>query len=105
VNKYQRITLVLGAIVLVIALWTTPKWVIYQGSTMRYDKAIAINDYFWKEWDKDIKKDYNPIVGIPIPPDPVGQPFRDSTEIAIRTIGILGATVLIFFALKGAGNK
>ena len=102
-NKYQRIALVIGAIVLVLLLWTTPKLVVYQGSTVKYANAVAANDYLFEEWKKQMDKGGSPL-DFP-PPTGVGEPFRDTNEIAIRTIGVLGATILIFFALKGIKEK
>ncbi len=101
-NKYQRLVLIIGAVALVISLWTVPKWVEYNGSVLQYSRALALNDYRWQEWEKKLKE--GKVLELRAP-EPVGAPFRDYNEVAIRTISVIGATLLIFFALKGLQKK
>lgn len=78
-NIFQRIVLVLGAIALVVAIWTTPMLVILQGT---YAKPSA-----------------EALVQIDL------QPMIAPATAIMRTVGVIGATVLIFFALKGIEIK
>ncbi|NIO22024.1 MAG: hypothetical protein GTN76_15160, partial [Candidatus Aenigmarchaeota archaeon] len=72
--QYQRITLIVGAVVLLLAIITTPKVIYFRGG-----KRVA------------------------------GQYERNATidppNAAIRSVGVIGATVLIFFALKGIDGE
>jgi len=76
-NIFQRIVLILGAIALVLAILTTPYIVIVQGT---YAK---------------------PSVDLPFEL----QPMIASSTALLRAVGIVGATVLLFFALKSSGDK
>jgi hypothetical protein len=108
-NKYQRITLVIGAIVLGILLWTTPKLVVYEGRRVKYANAEAAakyaNEFRFKKLEEQSKKGVIDFDILPPFKPFVGEPFRDSNEIAMRIIGALGVTILIFFALKGIKEK
>lgn len=75
-NIYQRIVLILGAIALVIAIWTTPQLVIVQGT---YAKPTG------------------DLVQL--------QPIIAPSTALIRSVGVIGVTVLIFFGLKGIGER
>ncbi len=68
-NIYQRIVLILGAIALVVAIWTTPRVAIIRDSILKSDLS-------------------SDAVGVIEP--------RTAT---MRTVAVVGATVLIFFAL------
>lgn len=74
-NIFQRIILVLGAAALIIAIQTTPPVVILQGT---YAKPSAAQ-----------------FVQIEL------QPVISPTTASMRAVGVIGATVLLFFALKG----
>jgi len=75
-NIYQRIVLVLGAIALVAAILTTPQLLIVQGS---YVKPSADLFQF--------------------------QPMIAPATAIMRAVGVIGATVLLFFALQGIKVK
>jgi hypothetical protein len=78
-NVIQRIVLVLGAIALVIAIWTTPMLVILQGTHAKPSAAALV------------QIDLQPMIA-------------PATAI-MRSVGVIGATVLLFFALKGIELK
>lgn len=78
-NIYQRIVLVLGAIVLVAAILTTPMLVILQGT---YAKPSAAT-----------------LVQLEL------QPMIAPATAIMRAVGVIGATVLLFFALQGIEVK
>lgn len=78
-NIYQRIVLVLGAIVLVAAILATPKLVILQGT---YAKPSAAE-----------------LVQLEL------QPMIAPATATMHAVGVIGATVLIFFALQGIKVK
>jgi hypothetical protein len=71
-NILQRIILVLGALVLVAAILTTPEVVIIQGSYAKPAYELAQL-----------------------------QPMIAPATAIMRAVGVIGATVLLFFALKG----
>ncbi len=71
-NIYQRIVLVLGAIALVITIWTTPQIVIVQGTYAKPTMDLAQL-----------------------------QPIIASGTALMRAVVVIGVTVLVFFALKG----
>jgi len=73
-NIYQRLVLVLGAIVLVIVMWTTPQFITVQGLHVKYDKFGKTTAFV---------------------------PTRDTGQIIIRAISVIGATLLVCLALKG----
>ena len=75
-NIFQRIVLVLGAIVLVAAIWTTPEIVIVQGTYAKPSMDLV---------------QLEPMIA---PPTAV-----------MRSVGVIGATVLVFFALQGIQTK
>ena len=75
INDYQRIVLFVGAIALVLALWTSPKVVIWEGI------------YF----SPDAKKGLVPLT--------------EPRTASMRAVGVIGATLLIFFAFKGYQPK
>jgi hypothetical protein len=79
-NIYQRVVLIMGAISLIIAIWTTPL-VIYnqQYGYLKFER-----------FDETSKKNI--------------QPERHLRIIVVRTIGVVGVTFLIFFALKKKGR-
>ena len=43
-NIYQRIILILGAIALVVVLWTAPKYIVIDGDKIDYSKVSKILD-------------------------------------------------------------
>ena len=81
-NIYQRIILILGAIALAVAIWTTPKVVIRPGGGyMYYDYDVALNPHVY------------------------GPPVINPITASMRGGTVLGITVLIFLALKGIGKQ
>lgn len=78
-NIYQRIIFVIGAIILVIALWATPQYITIQGHTIKYDSS-----------NKKLSLYY---------------PKRDMSQIIFRATGIIGVTILLFFAFKGLNSN
>ena len=78
-NLIQRIVLVLGAIALVMAIWTTPMLVILQGTYAKPSAAALV------------QLDLQPMIA-------------PATAI-MRAVGVIGATVLLFFAFKGIELK
>ncbi len=66
-NIYQRIVLILGAIALIIAIWTSPNVFI------SYDQGIPFESI-------------------------------ETRTASMRAVAVVGATVLIFFALKSKGK-
>ena len=81
-NIYQRIVFVLGAIALVAAILTTPESVILQGT-------YASNDPMLTQLTG----------GLPL------QPVITPQTAAMRAVGVIGATVLLVFALQGLTIK
>ena len=77
-NIYQRIILILGAIALVVAIWTTPQ-------------VIYTREYGYISFDKEIHG--------------LLYPQRHFNTVVARSIGVMGATILVFFTLKGIENK
>jgi hypothetical protein len=77
-NTYQRIVLIIGAIALIVAIWTCPKFIIIEG---KYFSAGSIRgtDAFAK--------------------------ITDIQSVLGRAIGIIGGTILVFFALKSQESK
>jgi hypothetical protein len=78
-NVIQRIILVLGALALIAAIWTTPLLVILQGT---YAKPTAAE-----------------LVQIDL------QPMIAPATAIMRSVGVIGATVLLFFAFSGITIK
>ena len=74
-NIYQRIVLVLGAAALVAAILTAPTIYIISGTHAKLSAQVAV----------------------PIELQPLVSP----TIALIHSIGVIGVTVLLFFALKG----
>jgi hypothetical protein len=70
INDYQRLVLFAGAIALALALWTSPKVVIWEGI------------YFRPEAKRDL------------------MPMTEPRTASMRVVGVMGASLLIFFALK-----
>lgn len=75
-NIYQRIVLILGSIVLILAIWTTPRVAIVRQGILRYEKSEH--------------KRLAPII--------------EPRTALMRSIAVMGATILVFFALK-KGDK
>ena len=75
-NIFQRIVLVLGAIVLVAAILTTPKIVIIQGTYAKPSLDLI-----------QLEPMIAPITAI------------------MRAVGVIGATILLFFALSSIELK
>lgn len=77
-NTYQRIVLIIGAIALIVAIWTCPKFIIIEG---KYFSAASIRgtDTFAK--------------------------ITDIQSVLARAIGIIGGTILVFFALTSQESK
>ncbi len=84
-NIYQRVVLVLGAIGLVIAFWTSPEYVKYKGVTYEVNKQPNINR----------KSKSAPVIASQ----------RSLKQILMRSGTVAGATIFIFFALKGIKRK
>jgi hypothetical protein len=80
-NIFQRIVLVLGAIALVAAILTTPLSVILQGTYAKPDPML------------------NELTQIKL------QPMITPATATMRSLGVVGATVLLFFALQGITIK
>ena len=78
-NIYQRIVLVLGAAVLIVAIQTTPPVVILQGTHAKPSAAQFVQIEL--------------------------QPVISPTTASMRSVGVIGATVLLFFALTGEIKK
>jgi hypothetical protein len=78
-NIYQRIILVLGAAVLVIAILTTPTVVILQGTHAKPSAAQFVQIEL--------------------------QPMISVATASMRAVGVIGATILLFFALQGEIKK
>jgi hypothetical protein len=76
-NIFQRLILVLGAAALIIGILTTPQVLIVQGS---HAKPSA-----------DVSGQFQPVVS--------------PTTASMRAVGVIGATILLFFALKGEIKK
>jgi hypothetical protein len=74
-NIFQRIILVLGAAALIVGMLTTPTIVILQGTHAK------------------------PSAGQLVPLEL--QPTISPAIASMRAVGVIGATVLLFFALKG----
>jgi hypothetical protein len=72
-NIYQRIVLVLGAAVLVFVILTSPQVLIVQGT---HAKPAA-----------DVSGQFQPMISV--------------ATASMRAVAVIGATILIFFALKG----
>ena len=80
-NIFQRIVLVLGAIALVAAILTTPESVKVQG--MYAEHTPMLNEL--------TQLDLQPVINLPI--------------AIMRSVGVVGATVLLVFALQGITIK
>jgi hypothetical protein len=78
-NIFQRIVLVLGAIALVAAILTTPQVVIVQGSYVKPTAELAAQLML--------------------------QPMLTPGTAIVLSVAVIGATVLLFFALKGEIKK
>ena len=78
-NIYQRIILVLGAAVLIAAILTTPLVVILQGTHAKPSAAQFVQIEL--------------------------QPMISVATASMRAVGVIGATILLFFALKGEIKK
>jgi hypothetical protein len=76
-NIYQRIILVLGAAALIIAIQTSPQVLIVQGAHVK--PSVDTSAQF--------------------------QPMISAETASMRAVGVIGATVLLFFALKGEIKK
>jgi hypothetical protein len=80
-NIFQRIVLVLGAIALVAAILTTPQLVILQGT---YAKPSVVLEQL-------AQLELQPIIA--------------PATATMRAVGVIGATILLFFALSGIKIK
>ena len=80
-NIFQRIVLVLGAIALVLAILTTPASVILQGTYATPTPTL------------------NELTQIEL------QPMITPATAIMRSIGVVGATILLVFALQGIAIK
>ena len=78
-NRYQRIILIIGAIVFVIALLSTPRVFTWRGTLMKYSIVS----------DKD--SSYAPLI-----------PTQNAT---VRGIAVFGATAMLWFAAKRINSK
>jgi hypothetical protein len=78
-NIYQRIVLVLGAAALVAAILTAPTIYIISGTHAKLSAQVAV---------------------------PIElQPVVSASTALIHSVGVIGVTVLLFFALKGEIKK
>jgi hypothetical protein len=78
-NIYQRIVLIVGAIILIVVIWTCPKMI--TGDMGHLYKVGMVGNT---------------------------EMFAEITEInsaIARSIGVIGAILLTFFALKDIGKK
>ena len=73
-NIYQRVVLVLGAIALILSIWTTPRVHIVRGKIVKYRPKASFAGVI------------------------------DIRTATMRAFAVAGATVLIFFALKSKGK-
>ena len=80
-NIFQRIVLVLGAIALVLAILTTPLSVILQGTYAKPTPSL------------------NELTQIEL------VPMITPATAVMRSIGVVGATILLVFALQGIAIK
>jgi hypothetical protein len=80
-NIYQRIVFVLGAIALVAAILTTPETVILQGTYAKPNPML------------------NELTQIEL------QPMITPATATMRALGVVGATILLVFALQGLTIK
>ena len=78
-NIYQRIILVLGAAVLVVAILTTPTVVILQGTHAKPSAA------------QFVQIELQPVISV--------------ATASMRAVGVIGATILLYFALTGEIQK
>ena len=85
-NLYQRIVLILGAVALIIVIWTAPKMLYTQGQYYDMNKYLERLE----RYDR-LEKDLAPII--------------DYKTVSVRAVGVVGTTLLVFFALKGMGKK
>lgn len=76
-NIYQRIVLVLGAIALVMAIWTAPRVIYVKDSYLEYDA-----------------QNHSGLA-----------PVTDPRTVLTRSVGVIGVTVLVFFAMKDIREK
>lgn len=79
-NIYQRIVLILGAIALVVAIWTSPKIYIISGENGVGGIFISDNKTMFGRLPASL---------------------IDCRMASFRVISVLGSTLFIFFALKG----
>jgi len=77
-NLFQRIVLIIGAIALILVIWTSPRISLVQG-TYFDGKRFADNRAIAK--------------------------MIDIRTAAIRSIGVIGATLFVFIALKSKHRK
>jgi hypothetical protein len=82
-NIYQRIVLILGAIILVVAIWTTPRFYIFDGDR-QYTNSAFIKMIEEKRGSK-----------LPIDSE------LDIADASMRAVTVLGVTILLCAALKG----
>jgi hypothetical protein len=122
-NIYQRIVLVLGAIALVVGLWTVPSIVRYDGRNMPIEEVriARAEDKLWYLFaEMDLaqgrkRKDFNSQEeqlkyermlrtkldgGDFAASRPLGKPFRSVGEIILRALIVLGTTTLLCIVMK-----
>lgn len=85
-NLYQRLILILGAIALIITVWTTPKMVYFNGRYYDYEKYIERFENF-----DSIERGVATTI--------------DYKVASARIIAVVGSTLIVFFALKGIDRK
>ncbi len=81
-NIYQRIILILAAIALIIAIWTSPRLIT--------ERAAAFGSVY-------------KIVSYRHPKSKNG--MIEPRTASMRAVAVVGATILIFFALKSKDKK
>ena len=83
-NIFQRIILILGAVILVVAIWTTPYYTTIKGMKV---PSSSKGGYVTGSMSGSIHATI------------------DIDRVKARSIAIVGATVLLFFAFKDIKKK
>ncbi len=85
-NLIQRIVLILGAVALIIVIWTTPKMIYTQGQYYDMDKYMERLEGYSR-----LEQDLAPTI--------------DYKIASMKVIAVVGSTLFVFFAFKGIGKK
>lgn len=107
-NRYQRIILITAAIVLIVALWTTPKYARWNGYQTKINKLPAlIKETFRRARDLNLDGKTTRYARVSEESQLrfVKNGFivarRDLKTAAVRAAGVIGASLFLYFA---AGN-